>query len=298
MTTRPTISKLSEATPFWNALIYGDSGVGKTVFAGSDLKVLFVAPEDGGTLSAQKMGSSAEKITIKKWEDIKQTYDYFSENPGELSEYNVMAIDSISEMQFMAKEFILRMSADEKRRKGQDPDKLQLQDYGVMHELVENMVRGFNDLPVNVLWTATAKKVEDADGNEFLVPDLQGKKDYGIALKMVALMTSYGYMRTEVIETLAPTEDDPNNIKAVKKRVVYWEDTGSIRGKDRTCALAPFTVNLTLQAMRLAIAGKMKRNPDGTMTKVGAERAGQASPKPVVSVAKGAADKETETVVA
>ena len=268
------------------------------MFAGSDLKVLFVAPEDGGTLSAQKMGSSAEKITIKKWEDIKQTYDYFSENPGELSEYNVMAIDSISEMQFMAKEFILRMSADEKRRKGQDPDKLQLQDYGVMHELVENMVRGFNDLPVNVLWTATAKKVEDADGNEFLVPDLQGKKDYGIALKMVALMTSYGYMRTEVIETLAPTEDDPNNIKAVKKRVVYWEDTGSIRGKDRTCALAPFTVNLTLQAMRLAIAGKMKRNPDGTMTKVGAERAGQASPKPVVSVAKGAADKETETVVA
>jgi hypothetical protein len=298
MTTRPLIQKLSEDPKFWNILIYADSGTGKTVFAGSDLKVLFIAPEDDGLMSAQRMGSSADKIAVAKWEDIKQAYDYFSENPDQLSDYNVLSIDSITEMQFLAKDYVLRMSRDEKIRKGQDPDKLQLQDYGTLHELVEQMVRGFNDLPVNVLWTATSKKVEDADGNEFLVPELQGKKEYGIAMKMVALMTSYGYMRVEVKETLDPTEDDPNRIKAVKRRVIYWEDTGTIRGKDRTVSLAPFTVNMTLQAMRMAIAGKMKRNADGILEKVGANGAGQASPKPVASVAKGAADKETEAVTA
>ena len=291
MTARPNIQKLSETKPFWNVLIYADSGTGKTVFAGSDLKVLFIAPEDDGLMSAQRMGSSADKITVEKWEDIKQAYDYFSENSEELSNYNVLSIDSLTEMQFLAKDYVLRMSADEKRRKGQDPDKLQLQDYGTLHEIVEQMVRGFNDLPVNVLWTATSKKVEDADGNEFLVPELQGKKEYGISMKMVALMTSYGYMRVEVKETLDPTEDDPNRIKAVKRRVIYFEDTGTIRGKDRTVALAPFTVNMTLQQMRLAIAGKMKRNAEGMMVKVNGNGAGQASPGKVSSPVTPKGDK-------
>lgn len=291
MTARPNIQKLSETKPFWNVLVYADSGTGKTVFAGSDLKVLFIAPEDDGLMSAQRMGSSADKITVEKWEDIKQAYDYFSENPEELSNYNVLSIDSLTEMQFLAKDYVLRMSADEKRRKGQDPDKLQLQDYGTLHEIVEQMVRGFNDLPVNVLWTATSKKVEDADGNEFLVPELQGKKEYGISMKMVALMTSYGYMRVEVKETLDPTEDDPNRIKAVKRRVIYFEDTGTIRGKDRTVALAPFTVNMTLQQMRLAIAGKMKRNAEGMMVKVNGNGAGQASPGKVGSPVTPKGDK-------
>ena len=291
MTARPNIQKLSETKPFWNVLIYADSGTGKTVFAGSDLKVLFIAPEDDGLMSAQRMGSSADKITVEKWEDIKQAYDYFSENPEELSNYNVLSIDSLTEMQFLAKDYVLRMGADEKRRKGQDPDKLQLQDYGTLHEIVEQMVRGFNDLPVNVLWTATSKKVEDADGNEFLVPELQGKKEYGISMKMVALMTSYGYMRVEVKETLDPTEDDPNRIKAVKRRVIYFEDTGTIRGKDRTVALAPFTVNMTLQQMRLAIAGKMKRNAECMMVKVNGNGAGQASPGKVSSPVTPKGDK-------
>lgn len=294
MTARPLIQKLSEDPKFWNILVYADSGTGKTVFAGSDTKVLFIAPEDDGLMSAQRMGSSADKISVSKWEDIKQAYDYFAENPQELSEYSVLSIDSITEMQFLAKDYVLRMGKDEKIRKGQDPDKMQLQDYGALHELMEQMVRGFNDLPVNVLWTATSKKVEDADGNEFLVPELQGKKEYGISMKMVALMTSYGYMRVEVKETLDPTEDDPNRIKAVKRRVIYWEDTGTIRGKDRTVALAPFTVNMTLQQMRLAIAGKLKRSSDGTILRSKQTTAGQASPEPVSSDEEGA--KETVEV--
>jgi len=266
---RPTVTKLADEIPFWNILLYADSGTGKTVFAGSDTKVLFVAPEDDGLISTQRVNKIADtqKITIKKWEDLIEAYEWYEDNPEELKEFNVVVIDSITRMQDMAKDYVLRMSADEKSRKGQDPAKMQIQDYGDMHILLENLVKGFNDLPVNILWTATAKKVEDADGMEFLVPDLQGKKEYGIAMKMVSLMTSYGYMRVEIHEVPAPTEEDPNATKNVKRRVIYWEDTGTIRGKDRTTSLTPFTVNMNLQQMRLAIKGTMVRNSEGRMVK-------------------------------
>lgn len=297
--TRPTITPLADDIKHWNALLSGDSGVGKTVFAGSDLRVLFMAPEDDGLMSAQRMGSKAQKILVKEWEDIKNTYEWYEAHPEELKDYDVMSIDSLPEMQRKAKEYVLRMGAEEKVRKNQDPEKLQLQDYGVMHELVENMVRGFNDLPINVLWTATAKKVEDADGNEFLVPDLQGKGDYGFAMKMVSLMTSYGYMRIEIHDVPDPTEDDSKNMKSVRRRVIYWEDTGTIRGKDRTCSLAPFTVNMTLQQMRRCIAGALIRNKTGEVTKPASSIVAptKAAPKkPVIQASPQASPQPTDKV--
>lgn len=313
MGTKPIITKLSDDINYWNVLLYADSGAGKTVFAGSDNKVLFIAPEDDGLISAQRVNANAtvDKITVKQWEDLKNAYEWFADHPEDCENYNVFAIDSITEMQNLAKGYVLRMTADDKARKGQDPEKMQLQDYGMMHELMESLVRGFNDLPVNVLWTATAKKVEDADGNEFLVPELQGKKDYGISMKMVALMTSYGYMRTEVHDVAAPTEDDPKAVKKVKRRVIYWEDTGTIRGKDRTVSLAPFTVNMTLQQMRRTIAGELKRGADGKIArKEGVEAVRlkapvRTSPKAVKTVesnptpeAKGEEPLELDTVEA
>ena len=302
MGTKPIITKLADKINYWNVLLYADYGAGKTVFAGSDNKVLFIAPEDDGLISAQRVNSNAtvDKITVKQWEDLKNAYEWFADHTEDCDSYNAFAIDSITEMQNLAKGYVLRMTADDKARKGQDPEKMQLQDYGMMHELVENLVRGFNDLPVNVLWTATAKKVEDADGNEFLVPELQGKKDYGISMKMVALMTSYGYMRTEVHDVSAPTEDDPKAVKKVKRRVIYWEDTGTIRGKDRTISLAPFTVNMTLQQMRRTIAGELVRGADGKITrKEGAaapvkKATVRTSPKAVQKVGSSEAPKVKE----
>lgn len=282
MATRPDIKPLdSDSVEFWRVLLYADSGTGKTVFAGSDTKLLFIATEADGLMSAQRINKHpVERVLCKTWEDLVNVYEWFDEHPEECSKYNVLSIDSITEMQRLAREYVIRITRAEKIRKNQDPDKMQIQDYGLQHDLVENIVRGFNDLPVNILWTATAKKVEDADKNPFLVPDLQGKGDYGVAMKMVALMTSYGYMRVENIKIPAPTEQDSNATKTVKRRVIYWEDTGTIRGKDRSVALAPFTVNMNLQQMRLAIAGKMVRDNEGRIVKV---QKPSAEPKPATA---------------
>ena len=281
MATRPVRRPLKGSIKYWNIMVFADPGTGKTVFAGSDNKVLFIAPEDDGLISSERMGSTAETVEVKHWLDLKNAYEWYDEHPEELEDVNVLSIDSITEMQRLAKEYVLEVGADEKTRKGRDPEKMEIQDYGLMHEMLENLVRGFNDLNVNVLWTATSKKVEDADKNEFLVPDLQGKKEYGIAMKMAALMTSYGHMRVEIHEVplpLAEGEEKPK-YKKVKRRVIYWEDSGTIRGKDRTLSLAPYTVNATLQQIRLAIAGKMVRNKDGFVVKIEAEKSSPAPAK-------------------
>lgn len=273
MAIAPDVQPLAGTIKFWNIMIFADPGAGKTVFGGQDNKVLFIAPESDGLMSAQTMGSTAKHIVVKQWEDLKNAYEWYDEHREECDPYYVFVIDSISEMQYLAKDFVMRETAEEKIRKGHDHTKMQLADYGTMHEMVENMVRGFNDLPVNVLWTATAKKVADAEKNEFLVPDLQGKKEYGVSMKMAALMTSYGYMRTEIHdvpiegETEGEGEDKKQKYRQVKRRVIYWEDTGKIRGKDRTNALKPFTVNMTLQQMREAIAGRRVRNSEGFIVK-------------------------------
>ena len=254
------IVALKDNAPSINLLVYGDSGAGKTVLAGSDRKVLFLAPEDSGTLSALRMGSQADKWPIRKWEDLIEAYEYMYdvEATSKGMPYDWVAIDSITEMQYMARQYILQRTAQDKINKGQDTEVPQIQDWQREYIILEKMVRAFNDLNVNVIFTALARKEVDPDGEEFLVPDIQGK-GYGLSMKIVALMTSYGYLKVEVVEKLVadPTPEDADNKKTIRtrQRTIYWTDTGSIKGKDRTQTLAPTTTGLTLQKIRQKIQG-------------------------------------------
>ena len=213
------IVTLADDAPSINLLVYGDSGAGKTVLAGSDRKVLFLAPEDSGTLSALRMGSQADKWPIRKWEDLIEVYEYCYniEANGDKIPYDWLAIDSITEMQYLARQFILQRTFQEKTNKGQDTEVPQIQDWQREYIILEKMVRAFNDLKVNVIYTALARKETDADGEEFLVPDIQGK-GYGLSMKLVALMTSYGYLKVEVVEKEVPdpTSENPDNKKTIR----------------------------------------------------------------------------------
>lgn len=261
MSLKDKVSKLSATEEYVNLLVFADSGAGKTVLAGSDDKVLFAAPEDDGLLSAQRMGSTADKYDINEWEDLMSLWVDLKELV-ELDEpipYNWLAIDSITEMQAMCMRFILRKVVAQNPER--DPDIPAIADWQRYYILFEKMIRAFNDLPVNVLWTALARKVEDADGNEFMVPEIQGK-DYGISMKTVSYMTSYGYMMRRVVDREVPIdkaepEGDKKTIK-VRQRVIFFEDNGVFRGKDRTLSLGSEFVlppKNALKAIRLKIEG-------------------------------------------
>lgn len=272
------VRPLTNTEEYVNMLVFADSGTGKTVLAGSDDSVLFAAPEDDGLLSAKRMGSKADKYDINQWEDLMALHADLLElvEDGEEIPYKWLCIDSITEMQAMCMRYILRRVKAE--NPDRDPDIPAIQDWQRYYILFEKMVRAFNDLPVNVLWTALARKVEDADGNEFMVPEIQGK-DYGIAMKTVSYMTCYGYMMREITEKEKPVDpNEPDGEKKkikVRSRVIYFEDNGVFRGKDRTLALgAKFVLppKNALKAIREAI-----------------ENYGKEPAKPAKAVAKKAA---------
>jgi hypothetical protein len=246
------IEKAADDIPYVNLLVYADSGAGKTVFCGSDDRVLFVAPEDDGLLSAVRLGSQADKIRVRDWPDLVAAYEYLYDNPEILEQYDWIALDSLTELQGMCLRHIVASEAAARRARDQDPDQPQIQDYGKLYILLEKMVLAFKDLPCNVIFTSLVRSAEDPDGNDFVLPMLGSNKptDYRISMKIASHMTSYGYLRVEIAERPSPTEDEPDKKKKVKQRVIYWEDTGIYRGKDRTTRLTPKTVLPPRNALR------------------------------------------------
>ena len=294
------IQSLQDSLIHTNIMVFGDSGIGKTVWCGSGQKVLFIAPEDSGTLSAKRHGSTADKWPVKSWNDLLEAYEYCYEQI-ELGDfpYEVIAVDSLTEMQYMAMQHVLKQVVEENPNR--DPDVPAIQDWQRYYIIFEKMVRAFNDLDVNVVYTALARKVEDAEGEDFYVPDIQGK-EYMLSLKIASLMTSYGHMRLELL----PEKDNEGNEtgRKVRTRRIYWEDTGTSRGKDRTRTLAPYTDNLSLKAVYAKIDGYTPPVKKAAAKKAPAKAAPKAPPAKVdesdvvATDIAGNSTGETETTVA
>ena len=291
------IVSIQDDDSFVNILIYGDSGTGKTVWCGSDDKVLFVAPEDNsdGLLSAALAGSSADKWPVKTWEDIVEAFDWLSEQ--ETIDYNWIVVDSLTEMQMMAMREILDRAVEE--NPSRDPDIPQLQDWQKYYEMVKRMIKAFNGLPCNILYTALSRQTEDEDGTEYLLPDLQGKKD-NYAKQVVSWMTSFGCLQIKRVKT------GDGEIKMVKEvRRITWRDTGIVTGKDRTQALAPYinikdlgdpdSEGLTLKDVRLRIDKKKAEHRTKQAARP-ARKAAAATKRPVRKAAPARSAREREAV--
>lgn len=290
----PEVISLDEDEDTFNLMVYGAAGSGKTVFAGSDDNVLFLAPEDDGTISAKRQGSTAKKWTVNSFSDLVEALDRIEDNIDEAKkDIKWIAIDSITRMQKETMRAILEAAVEENPER--DPDIPQMQDWQKYQNMFLRVVQGFNDLPINVIWTALVRSEEDEEGDDFLVPDIQGK-GYQMAMTVASYMTSYGCIKAEekIVKRNGEVVRDENG--EPKKRVVRtitWTDTGSIRGKDRTDVLAPKTVDLTLKQIHQLITGQATREDfkKPPAKKVAAKKVAARRPKPI---AEAVSDAEPE----
>jgi hypothetical protein len=244
-----------------NLLVYGDSGIGKTVFCGSDDDVLFIAPEDNGTLSAKRFGSTAKKWKIQSWTDIVAAYEWLyslDEIP-----FNWVVLDSLTEMQQMCMRQILDEAHEQ--NPGRDPDVPQLQDWQPYFERFRRLVKAFNSLPVNVIYTALAQEenMETEDGDEYkrTLPMLQGKGTQ-FANQVASWMTSFGHMSVRRIK-VGKNEDGP---VFEDRRQIQWRGTKTVMAKDRTRCLEPKTVNMSLKEVRELLESGPKQPAAGRVT--------------------------------
>lgn len=158
-----------------NMLVYGDSGVGKTVFAGSASAVPELSPVlsinvEGGNMSLQKTYPHVKALRVKKWDDLQAIYDdLYVSNP-----YKTIVIDSLSELQRFSMDQIMAdvVKKDDER----DPDVPAQRDWGKNQNQIRFFVRAFRDLPCNVIFTALATEVQDKRSGIWKTkPSLPGK---------------------------------------------------------------------------------------------------------------------------
>ncbi len=243
----PTIIDLGEYTENITMLIYGDSGCGKTRLAGTlNEKALIIATENG-TVSAARAGSKAKVMDcVHDFRKVMQAWEWLRDNVEDPRfPFKWLVIDSGTEMQNSILQHIVRERVEAGIAKSLNPNKVELQEYGEMHNMWRDYVRRFNDLPLNVLWTAHAMVAEDDEGTEFTLPSFQGK-GYQIANWTAAQMHCYGHMK--VSDRISKQSG-----KKISVREIQWKGTQQVRARDRFDVLPASTVNKTLPQIQKLI---------------------------------------------
>jgi|PlaIllAssembly_1097288.scaffolds.fasta_scaffold235152_2 hypothetical protein len=176
-----------------NMLVYGDPGVGKTVFAASaDNAVLFDC--EGGTLSIQDR-IKAKKVIVKdvlRFQDLEDGLRTLREKPHQ--QVKTIIIDSITEVQKKLNDMLISTYPDPKRPYG---DGLMLQDWGYNTERMRRLVRTARDMDYNLIITALAMGIkDDSSGVVTTMPKLSEK----LAADVCAYVDIVGYMFVEEVD--------------------------------------------------------------------------------------------------
>lgn len=190
---RPRAIKSLQDTPEQggrNWLVYGDSGSGKTVLAGTAPRSLMLMCEAAGAESAKMFGSEADQWILDSWKDLQQAYRYFAEGDG-CSDYEWVVLDSLTELE----DYAWRAVLDDHGRQKHQPAK---QDYPEVWNKVKDVVDMWNRLDVNVLYTAQAFRLgsEDDEGDDstLLLPLVGSTKRGDTAQKICGKVTLVGYL--------------------------------------------------------------------------------------------------------
>ena len=142
-----------------NALVYGQSGIGKTVLCATAPKPLILDSENGLLSLSNTQVDSAE---INNLNDLKEAFKFLS---AAKHEYQTVCVDSLSEV---AEKVLIEYKAVER-----DPRAA----YGKMAEEIFAVVRKFKQLPLHVIFTAKQTRIEDAfTGKSTFGPSFPGQQ--------------------------------------------------------------------------------------------------------------------------
>jgi AAA domain-containing protein len=190
---------LSDFNDTANILLYGNSGVGKTVLAAGAPNATFLTTEKG-VVAAKRAGHEARVWRAPTWDYVEAGLDRAD---AEMGPEDWLLVDSGSKMQILLARWWLGLQNEE--NEARDIDIPQIQD----HQKWQNMFMRFWDRivdgPYNSIIICTAMHKEDPEGESIVLPAITGK-DYTISNYCCAQMDMvlyYGVARQD--DKRAPT---------------------------------------------------------------------------------------------
>lgn len=212
-----------------NILCYGDPGCGKTPFGASSPKSLMITTE-AGTISARRLGHRSADVWPcgDDWNEVVKAYRWLHDNSDpsrpmtdQPHGYEWIVIDNATQMQ----EIMLRdiVAVARRNNSNRDEDIPALQDYQKWYLMFDRFVKSFNALPVNTLWLAHTMRKSNEDGEDLVLPAIQGQ-DYAQATKFCGRMQAIGYMEERTIKKGSDT---------VYQRRIRWRKNQMVFAKDR-----------------------------------------------------------------
>lgn len=177
----PEIQDLDDFTESKNILVYGGPGSGKTVMGGMLPNCLIIGGENGA-IAAKRQGSKAKIWKVHHWNDIVKAYEWVRDHPDV---FQWILFDSITNVQQRCIRAI--MEGVVKQNKTRDPHIPAQGDHFKWQLVMKEMVTDWCELPVNVFWTSQEMVRENPDGEDIILPLIEGK-DYQIAAWVCAQM--------------------------------------------------------------------------------------------------------------
>ncbi len=194
----PTIIDIEDLEEPVNILCHGDTGAGKNRLWGHLPNMVILAIEPG-SISIKKAGIKGVKVVpCHSWPDIVGAYEALRDSPDMFWDDDVpladrwVMIDSITKAQSMCIRHIMEMVVLGNPER--DPHIPAQGDHFKWQLSIKQMVEDFNELPINTVWLARSMVKENPDGDEIIVPSIEGK-DYGISAWVCGEMSLVCYLR-------------------------------------------------------------------------------------------------------
>ena len=183
-----------------NLMVFGPTGCGKTILGAQAPKILILAVEPGVVSAVKWMKKNRPgRKDFKIWEvntldDLVEAYEYLRDSLDEgTCPFEWVMVDTATKTQYrLWRAIMTKLVADHPHRDEDVPDR---GEHFKMQLKMKRLVSDFNELPINVIWTAQPMNADlEGEDEERVIPLIEGK-DGAISAAIAADMDVVMYMR-------------------------------------------------------------------------------------------------------